>query len=127
MQGEEIMILYTLVPVGLAIAAAIALGLGLHLDALVSWLIGINVVTFLTYGYDKRIAGSHRTRVPEKVLLLLAFIGGTIGALLGMYLFHHKTAKASFQHKFWLVVLAQIAVAVLYFVWLKPWLQAVFA
>ena len=117
------MIVYTLVPVGLAIAAAIALALGLRLDALVSWLISINVVTLLTYGYDKWIAGSNRTRVPERVLLLLALIGGTIGALLGMYLFHHKTAKASFQRKFWLVVVVQIALVALYFAWLKPWLQ----
>jgi uncharacterized membrane protein YsdA (DUF1294 family) len=114
---------FTLVPVGMAIAAAIALGLGIGLDALVSWLISINVVTLLTYGYDKGIAGSKRTRVPERVLLLLAFIGGTIGALLGMYLFHHKTAKASFQYKFWLVVLVQIVPVVLYFAWLKPWLK----
>jgi uncharacterized membrane protein YsdA (DUF1294 family) len=121
------MMVFTLVPVGLALAAAIALSLGLHLDALLSWLISINVVTLLTYGYDKGIAGSGRTRVPERVLLLLALIGGTVGALAGMYLFHHKTAKGSFQRKFWLVVLVQIVLVVLYFVWLKPWLQTVFA
>jgi uncharacterized membrane protein YsdA (DUF1294 family) len=121
------MMVFTLVPVGLAIAAAIALALGLHLDAVVSWLLSINVVALLTYGYDKAIADSNRTRVPERVLLLLAFIGGTIGALLGMILFHHKTAKASFKRKFWLVVLVQIALIVLYFVWLKPYLHAVFA
>jgi uncharacterized membrane protein YsdA (DUF1294 family) len=120
------MITYTLVPVGLALAGAIALALGLSLDVLVSWLISINVVALLTYWYDKRIAGSNRTRVPEKVLLLLALIGGTIGAWLGMHLFHHKTAKASFQRRFWLIVAVQIALVVLYFVWLKPWLQGLF-
>jgi uncharacterized membrane protein YsdA (DUF1294 family) len=117
------MMVFALLPLGLAVAAAIALALGLHLDPLVSWLIAVNVVTLLTYGYDKWIAGSNRTRVPERVLLLLAFVGGTIGALLGMYLFHHKTVKSSFQLRFWLVVLVQVALVVLYFAWLKPWLQ----
>jgi len=117
------MIGYTLLPLGLAFAAAIALALGLNLDALLSWLISINVVTFGAYGYDKSIAGSKRTRVPERALLLLALAGGTIGAWLGMTVFHHKTAKTEFKLKFWLIVLVQIALIVAYIFWLKPLLQ----
>ena len=101
------------------LAAAIRLEIGV-LDAVQSWLLATTVVTFLTYGYDKAIAGSKWTRVPEKVLLLLAFVGGTIGALMGMRLFHHKTAKGSFRLRFWLVVAAQIVLLVAYYVWLRP-------
>ena len=43
-----------------------------------------------------------------------------VGALAGMWLFHHKTAKASFRLKFWLVVAAQVVVLVVYFAWIKP-------
>ena len=104
----------------LAIIGTLALHFGVGLDVVLAWLIAATVVTFLTYGYDKLIAGSGRTRVPEKVLLGLAFIGGTLGALAGMWLFRHKTAKESFRLKFWLVVAAQIVVLVVYFGWLKP-------
>ncbi|HEY0605083.1 MAG TPA: DUF1294 domain-containing protein [Herpetosiphonaceae bacterium] len=81
------------------------------------WLIVINVVAFVIYGYDKTIAGRAWTRVPERLLLLLALVGGTVGALLAMLLFRHKTSKASFGLKFLLVILLQIALIVLYYWW----------
>lgn len=56
----------------------------------------INVVTFLTYGADKSRAQSGRWRVPERTLLGLAVIGGSLGAWLGMKTFHHKTQKSKF-------------------------------
>ena len=84
------------------------------------WLIVINVVAFVIYGYDKTIAASAWTRVPERLLLLLALIGGTIGALIAMLLLRHKTSKASFRLKFLLVVLLQIALIVLYYTLLQP-------
>jgi uncharacterized membrane protein YsdA (DUF1294 family) len=85
-------------------------------DFAVVWVAVFSAVAFLTYAYDKRIADSVQTRVPEKVLLLLAFLGGTPGALLGMQLLRHKTAKASFQQRFWLVVLLQIILIVAFLV-----------
>lgn len=78
------------------------------LDLLIAWIIAVSVITFLTYGYDKFTAVRNWTRVPERVLLGLAFTGGTPGAILGMRLFHHKTAKGRFRLKFWLVVIVQI-------------------
>jgi uncharacterized membrane protein YsdA (DUF1294 family) len=74
-------------------------------------------VAFLTFGYDKSIAGSRRRRVPERVLLWLALILGSLGAWLGMQVFHHKTLKESFRRRFWLVVIIQFIVIILYY-WL---------
>jgi uncharacterized membrane protein YsdA (DUF1294 family) len=79
-------------------------------DGIDLWLIAINLIAFMVYAYDKTIAKTQLTRVPESVLLLLAFVGGTIGALAAMQLLRHKTAKAGFRLKFWLVVLVQIVV-----------------
>lgn len=79
------------------------------------WLLSINIVTFLVYGYDKMIAGSdRRTRIPESILLLLALIGGTVGAVLSMVMFHHKTAKRSFQIKFAIALMAQVIAIIVY-------------
>ena len=110
---------YALITFGLSLVGAVLIALN-GLDPVLAWLLAISLVTFLTYGYDKLIAGSGRTRVPERVLLALGFAGGTLGALAGMWLFRHKTAKASFRLKFWLVVAAQIAVLVVYFAYIKP-------
>ena len=55
--------------------------------------------------------------MPEQVLLMLALAGGSPAALIGMRLFHHKTAKGSFQQKFWLVLLVQAVLVTIYFLW----------
>ncbi len=69
-------------------------------------LVVMNGITFAVYAADKRIAQQNRgkRRVPERTLLLLAFAGGCIGALLGMYLCRHKTKHAKF------VILVPLAV-----------------
>ncbi len=58
----------------------------------------MNVVTFLVYAYDKHIARQNRgkRRVPERTLILLAFLGGCIGAALGMSVCRHKTKHTKF-------------------------------
>ena len=63
--------------------------IGSPLGLLAAWLVLINTVTFLIFGVDKLLAKHprFRQRVPEKNLLLLAVVGGSVGALLGMYLF----------------------------------------
>lgn len=57
----------------------------------------INLVSFVLYGVDKRRARRGRWRIPESALILVAVIGGSVGALGGMYLFRHKTRKPRFS------------------------------
>jgi uncharacterized membrane protein YsdA (DUF1294 family) len=57
---------------------------------------GYNLVVLLVYGWDKRAAKRHAWRIPEATLLWLATIGGGVGALAGMLLWHHKTRKPRF-------------------------------
>lgn len=66
------------------------------------WLVFINLITFLAFGLDKWKAQRKEKnekvrRVPEKNLLLMAVVGGSIGALLGMKVFHHKTLHKAFR------------------------------
>src|SRR5690348_15121986 len=103
---------YGLATVVIALVVTLLLTSQFPLALWVAWLLAFSGVAFLTYGYDKLIAGTERTRVPEKVLLLLALLGGTPGALAGMQVFRHKTTKQSFQQQFWLVVLFQIILVV---------------
>ncbi len=79
---------------------------------LLAWLIAINLIALLTYGYDKSIAGGSATRVPESVLLGLALAGGSPGAFVAMLLFRHKTSKPPFLIPFALIVLLQGALIV---------------
>lgn len=56
----------------------------------------VNVIAFLMYGLDKVKAKRLQWRIPESTLLGVAVIGGSIGAFLGMQIFHHKTKKPKF-------------------------------
>jgi uncharacterized membrane protein YsdA (DUF1294 family) len=75
---------------------------------LVNYLISVNVVTFGAYGYDKMQARRKGWRVPELSLLAMGLIGGTIGAVVAMRLFRHKTVKGPFRVVFWLLVAVQV-------------------
>jgi uncharacterized membrane protein YsdA (DUF1294 family) len=92
-----------------------------HIPATVTglYLLGISLVTFVQYGWDKRQAKREKRRIPEKRLHLLALAGGTPGALLGQLTFRHKTKKKRFQIVFMGVVLLQMALVatVIYFTW----------
>ena len=61
------------------------------------YVIIINVVTFFIYGLDKSRAKAGQWRIPEAQLIFLAVIGGSVGALAGMKVFHHKTRKPKFK------------------------------
>lgn len=53
----------------------------------------MSAITFFTYGIDKWKAKRHAWRISEKLLLILSLLGGVIGAIIAMQLFHHKTTK----------------------------------
>lgn len=90
------------------------------LDWVQSWLLVVTGITFLTYGYDKLIAGTGATRVPERALLTLAFAGGTVGAILGMRVFHHKTSRETFLERFGLIVALQAVAVASWYLFLHP-------
>jgi len=77
------------------------------------YLIAINIVTFIVYGIDKVKAMKGKWRISEATLLILAAIGGSIGALLGMKVWHHKTMHKKFKYGLPLILLAQIALIAL--------------
>ena len=78
-------------------------------EIVVIYLVVINVVAFVVYGVDKYKAKRGRWRIPEATLLGLAVIGGSIGAWLGMKVWHHKTMHKKFQYGVPLILIAQIA------------------
>jgi uncharacterized membrane protein YsdA (DUF1294 family) len=105
---------HALASIALAVGGAFLCHELLRVDPMLSWLAAVNVVTLLLYGYDKAIAGSRMRRVPERSLLLVALVGGSVGALVGMHVFRHKTSKASFRWRFWGIVGVQAAIVAAY-------------
>ena len=87
------------------------------------WLVLINLVTFLVFGLDKwkarrKVRNEAVRRVPEKTLFLLSILGGSIGALLGMKVWHHKTLHKSFRFGIPLILILQVLIpAGLYLYW----------
>lgn len=72
----------------------------------------LNFITFSVYGIDKAKAKNGKWRISEKTLILLAVIGGSVGAILGMYIFHHKTKHAKFYVGLPLILVLQISAVV---------------
>ncbi len=60
------------------------------------YLIIINIISFICYGIDKYRSIKNKFRISEKSLFILSFLGGMIGSIIGMRLFHHKTKKYYF-------------------------------
>lgn len=73
-------------------------------------LVTLNLAAFLLFGIDKVQAQSRGLRVPERLLYVASFLGGSAGALLAMNLFRHKTRKVSFQLVLAFLILLQIVV-----------------
>ena len=67
----------------------------------IGWIIAYvgaaSLAGFIMMGLDKKKAAAHKWRIPEKTLFLTAAIGGSIGVLLGMFFFRHKTRHLSFR------------------------------
>ena len=73
------------------------------------YLLVVNTLTFLLYGIDKYKAKKARWRISEATLLMMAAIGGSIGAWAGMRLWHHKTMHKKFKYGIPLIILLQVA------------------
>jgi len=78
------------------------------INVLIPYLIVINVIAFLLYGIDKEKARKGRWRISEKELILVAVIGGSVGAFFGMHFFHHKTRHWYFRYGIPAIVILQI-------------------
>ncbi len=76
------------------------------------YLAAINAITFCLYGFDKWKARHSKWRISEATLLGLAVAGGSIGALLGMKVWHHKTMHRKFQFGIPVILSVQLAIAI---------------
>lgn len=75
---------------------------------LIIYIVIINLIAFLAMYLDKRKARYGKWRIPEQTLFVLALIGGSIGAIAGMYTFRHKTKKLRFSIGFPVILVMQI-------------------
>ena len=73
------------------------------------YLVIINVVTFFMYGIDKWKAKKSKMRIRETALLGLAVLGGSIGAWLGMKIWHHKTLHKKFKYGVPVIIIIQLS------------------
>lgn len=94
----------------LTLVGSAAVWWGLGGDLLPACLIGINAATLTLCGFDKSASRGTSLRVPEVVLLSGALLGGSLGLLLGMTIFRHKTQKPRFHLAIGLILLTQILV-----------------
>ena len=87
------------------------------LFGLLIYLAAINIVAFFLYGIDKWKARHDKWRITEARLIWIAVAGGSIGALLGMKIWHHKTKHNKFRFGLPAILILQIAavVAVVYY------------
>ena len=60
------------------------------------WILTVSLLAFVLFGMDKRFAKEKKQRIPEKILFLVSLLGGSMGSLLGMQVFRHKTKHLSF-------------------------------
>ena len=81
-----------------------------HLYIAIIYLVIINVVTFLMYGIDKWKARNSKWRIRETALLGLAVLGGSIGAWIGMIVWHHKTRHKKFRYGVPAIIIIQLAI-----------------
>lgn len=81
------------------------------MQAFTIYLVFINILAFVLMSTDKAKAKRNAWRIPEKTLFLSAILGGSIGAILGMQLFRHKTKHRSFVIGMPAILVAQVVIA----------------
>ena len=97
--------------IGGADGGTAVLASGNWMAVLLVYLASVNLVAFALYGIDKAKARRGAWRISEKMLFLLPLLGGSIGALLGMRVFHHKTKHWYFVWGIPAILLVQLALA----------------
>ena len=80
---------------------------------ILTYLVIINIAAFIAFGIDKWRAQNNAWRIPEATLFLLAIVGGSIGAEIGMHVWHHKTKHLSFIIGIPVILLLQVVLFVL--------------
>ena len=85
-------------------------------DILKIYFVITNVITFFMYGVDKWKAKKSKWRIREAALLGLAVLGGSIGAWLGMKVWHHKTLHKKFKYGVPAIIIVQLAIIVYYII-----------
>ncbi len=84
---------------------------------LITYIIVINLIGLVLMGADKLRAKRKKNRIPERTLFLVAILFGSIGIFIGMYLFHHKTRKLKFSIGIPVVLVVQLLLVTLLFLW----------
>ena len=82
------------------------------MNIILGYLLAVNITSFLLYGIDKYKAKKGRWRISEATLLLMAVIGGSIGAWGGMRIWHHKTMHKMFKYGIPVIIIFQVALAI---------------
>ena len=77
---------------------------------IIIYLLIVNLIGILIMYIDKKKAKYGRWRIPEKTLLIVALFGGSIGTMIGMYLFRHKTQKIKFTLGFPTILISEIII-----------------
>ena len=85
------------------------------LTYLIAYFALVNIIGFALMGIDKRKARKNAFRIPEATLFAMAIIGGSIGSILGMQLFRHKTKHMSFKIGMPVILVFQIVIGILLF------------
>lgn len=85
---------------------------------IISYIVMMNLVSFALMGIDKYKAKKKAWRIPEATLFLFAIFGGSIGSILGMFLFHHKTRHWYFLYGLPLILIVQLVC--IYLLWQSP-------
>ena len=77
-------------------------------DLIILYAVAVNVASLIMMGVDKRKAIKRAWRIPESTLFVLAIIGGSLGSIIGMHLFHHKTRHWYFLYGMPVILALQI-------------------
>ncbi|MBC3900179.1 DUF1294 domain-containing protein [Acetobacterium malicum] len=81
----------------------------------ISYLVAVNLITFIFFWNDKRRSKKEAWRISEKTLIGLCLVGGSIGGFLGMRVFHHKTKHFLFAWGIPIILILQIGLGLLFF------------